>query len=80
MGQPLRQVRLPGDALAIGIRRQGDIVVPHGETVLRRGDVMMLVGSADAILQAQSWLRGAAADSAPGPALPQPQVSLTGQE
>jgi Trk K+ transport system NAD-binding subunit len=48
-GRPLRQVRLPGNALVLGMRRQGDIVVPHGDTVLQGGDILMLVGSPEAL-------------------------------
>lgn len=41
----LRQVRLPGNALVLGIRRNGEVVVPHGNTQLRQGDLLMLVGT-----------------------------------
>ncbi len=43
-GRTLSQVRLPGNVLVLGIRRQGEIVVPHGATVLHRGDTLMLLG------------------------------------
>jgi Trk K+ transport system NAD-binding subunit len=58
MGRPLRYIRLPGDALVLGMRRQGDIVVPHGDTVLQPGDTLMLVGSPDALQQSRQWLEG----------------------
>lgn len=48
-GNPLRDVRLPGDALVLGIHRDGGMLVPHGDTVLEYGDVLMLVGSPDCI-------------------------------
>jgi Kef-type K+ transport system membrane component KefB/Trk K+ transport system NAD-binding subunit len=55
-GRSLRQVRLPGNVLVMGIRRQGEVLVPHGDTVLRRGDTMMLVGSPDSLREACLWL------------------------
>jgi Kef-type K+ transport system membrane component KefB/Trk K+ transport system NAD-binding subunit len=48
-GRALRDVRLPGDALVLGVHRDGGMLVPHGDTVLKYGDVLMLVGSPDCI-------------------------------
>jgi Kef-type K+ transport system membrane component KefB/Trk K+ transport system NAD-binding subunit len=53
-GRPLRQVRLPGDALVMGIRRKGEVIVPHGDTGFRLGDVVMLIGSPSDIREAQA--------------------------
>ncbi len=53
LDEPLRNIRLPGDVLVVGVRRGEERIVPHGETVLRKNDVLLLVGSpaflADAI-------------------------------
>ena len=57
---PLRQVHLPGQALVLGIRRkgEGEVVVPHGDTVLREGDVLMLCGNPKALDEASQWIGG----------------------
>jgi Trk K+ transport system NAD-binding subunit len=55
-GRPLRRVRLPGNVLVLGLCRDGDILAPYGDTVLRRGDVLMLVGHPDELHQAAEWL------------------------
>jgi Trk K+ transport system NAD-binding subunit len=55
-GRPLRQLRLPGDALVLGIQRQGEVLVPHGDTVLHRDDVLMLVGSPESLEEGKGWL------------------------
>jgi len=47
--KPLRSVRLPGDVLVVGIRRSTERIVPHGETVLRPNDILLLVGSTNFI-------------------------------
>ena len=57
-GRPLRRVRLPGNALVMGIHRKGEIVAPHGDTVLKRRDTLLLVGSPDALKEARSLLNG----------------------
>jgi Trk K+ transport system NAD-binding subunit len=57
-GRPLRQVRLPGDALALGIQRQGEVIVPHGDTVLQQDDILVLIGSPDALRDARLSLDG----------------------
>jgi Trk K+ transport system NAD-binding subunit len=31
-------------------------MVPHGETILRQGDVLMLVGDPDELQKAMAWL------------------------
>jgi Trk K+ transport system NAD-binding subunit len=50
--RPLRQIRLPGDALILGLRRSGEILVPHGDTNLELGDLIMLVGHQDSLHKA----------------------------
>jgi Kef-type K+ transport system membrane component KefB/Trk K+ transport system NAD-binding subunit len=51
-GELLRNVRLPGDALVMGLRRRGEVLVPHGDTKLRQGDLLMLVGQIDSLKKA----------------------------
>lgn len=55
-GRPLRQVRLPGDVLVVGIHRRGEVLVPHGDTVLERGDSLVLLGGPASLPEARSWL------------------------
>ena len=44
----LRELTFPGDTLVALVRRDGRSLIPHGETVLRRGDRVTIVGrSAD---------------------------------
>jgi Kef-type K+ transport system membrane component KefB/Trk K+ transport system NAD-binding subunit len=52
----LRDVRLAGNALVIGLRRDGEVLVPHGDTTLELGDTLTLVGSATALREARPWL------------------------
>ncbi|HVO95758.1 MAG TPA: cation:proton antiporter, partial [Terriglobales bacterium] len=47
--KPLRQLDLPEGLLAVAIRRNGDLLVPHGNTRLCRDDRVTLVGSVDDI-------------------------------
>jgi Trk K+ transport system NAD-binding subunit len=55
-GRRLSRIELPGDVLVVGLRRGDDLLVPHGETVLRQGDRLMLVGHPDQLQQAMAWL------------------------
>ena len=52
----LRKTRLPGDALVIGVQRQGEMVVPHGDTILKSGDVLVLIGSPESLRESQKLL------------------------
>jgi Trk K+ transport system NAD-binding subunit len=55
-GRPVRQIRLPGDALILAIRRNGEVLVPHGNTRLRQGDLLMLVGHQDSLAESLNQL------------------------
>ncbi len=55
-GLSLRKTRLPGDALVIGIQRQGEMVVPHGDTIIKRGDVLVLIGSPQSLHESHRLL------------------------
>ncbi len=55
-GRPLRKVRLPGDALILLVRRDEESIIPHGNTVLQSGDVLTLIGSEEAIREAEALL------------------------
>jgi Trk K+ transport system NAD-binding subunit len=57
-GNPLRRIRLPGNALVVGVRRRGEVMVPHGDTVVRLDDTLVLVGSRDGLEEAQRELGG----------------------
>ncbi|MBN1255976.1 MAG: cation:proton antiporter [Deltaproteobacteria bacterium] len=53
-GRSLRQIRLPGNALVMGIRRKGEVIVPHGDTTFRLGDAVMLIGNPSDIKEARA--------------------------
>ncbi len=44
-GIRLRELRLPSDVLVLSIKRKGQLIVSHGYTRLRLGDIMTFVGS-----------------------------------
>jgi Trk K+ transport system NAD-binding subunit/Kef-type K+ transport system membrane component KefB len=48
-GLLVRDLRLPGDVLLLDIYRDGSSIVPHGQTRLREGDEITLLGSQDAL-------------------------------
>lgn len=52
IGKRLREVQLVGDALLMGIRRGEEVFIPHGNTRLMRGDLLMLVGHEEALAEA----------------------------
>jgi CPA2 family monovalent cation:H+ antiporter-2 len=54
----VREIRLPGNALIVSLERDDTIMVPHGDTLLRMGDRIDLIGSPEAVYQAAELLRG----------------------
>ena len=55
-GKRVREITLPGNALILGLRRKGEVLVPDGNTKLQRGDLLMLVGHPDALQSAINLL------------------------
>ncbi len=58
VGMPLRRLRLPGNALILSIRRENVTLVPHGETVLRYGDRVAIIGSPGSVEEAIQLFQG----------------------
>ena len=48
-GIALRDLRLPNDVLILSVKRKGQMVVTHGYTRLRLGDIMTIVGSQESL-------------------------------
>lgn len=44
-GMRLRELRLPSDILILSVKRKGHIIISHGYTRLRLGDIITLVGA-----------------------------------
>lgn len=50
---------LPGDALLVSVRRNGELLIPHGNTRFERGDRLTLVGSLECIDATRQMFMGA---------------------
>ena len=61
LDQPLRQVEFPGDLLVLAVRRDGELMVPHGDTRLSAGDQITLVGSCNCVEIAREMVVASAA-------------------
>jgi len=46
IGQPLKQIPLPDSVLVALVRRDGELLIPRGSTVLREGDRLTVIGDA----------------------------------
>ncbi|OEF99607.1 hypothetical protein BHF71_08265 [Vulcanibacillus modesticaldus] len=45
IGKKLRHVKMPGDILIFSIYRNGETLVPHGDTEFEQGDIVLVVGT-----------------------------------
>jgi Kef-type K+ transport system membrane component KefB/Trk K+ transport system NAD-binding subunit len=52
----LSQLRLPGNTLVMLIRRDGEILVPKGSSVVKIGDVLTVAGDTDSVREAVEML------------------------
>lgn len=54
--RPLRKLTWQGDVLLTAVRRNGDLIIPHGNTQLAYGDHVTLIGSIEDTQAARDWL------------------------
>lgn len=57
-GTPLREIRLPGDALILSLQRENNVMIPQVDTVLRFQDQLGLIGSPVSVAEAIAMLKG----------------------
>ncbi|MDZ7844708.1 MAG: cation:proton antiporter [Anaerolineales bacterium] len=46
---PLKNLSFPEDLLVVALRRDGELIVPRGDTILRYGDKLTVLGSKDCL-------------------------------
>lgn len=49
IGKEIKDIKLPGDSLIAIVERDGELVIPHGDTVIREGDKISVIGAIDAV-------------------------------
>ncbi|PTY40039.1 potassium/proton antiporter [Brachyspira hampsonii] len=42
IGRPIMEIELPEDSIVVTIEREGDTIIPHGNTVIEKGDIVVL--------------------------------------
>ena len=57
-GKKLRELKLPGDLLVLAIRRNEQLLIPHGNTAFEIGDRVSILGGHDSIMQAEKLFEG----------------------
>jgi Kef-type K+ transport system membrane component KefB/Trk K+ transport system NAD-binding subunit len=45
LGRPLKEIDFPNDMLVVAVRKDGELIVPRGDTVLESGDHLTVLGS-----------------------------------
>jgi len=55
-GKRLKDIRLPGDTLIISVSKNGEKIIPHGNSEAEAGDLIMLVGSRDSVIKTMRLL------------------------
>ncbi len=49
LNRPLREVEFPNDLLVVAVRKDGELIVPRGSTILRSGDQLTILGSENCV-------------------------------
>lgn len=56
IGKKIMELNLPGECLIAILERDGDIIIPKGNTVLESGDTLSILGYPDDIVELKIWL------------------------
>jgi CIC family chloride channel protein len=70
-GQPVKAVHWPPESILVTLRRGGEVMIPHGDTLLQAGDVLVVAAEG----AARDTLRRLCA--APAPTEPPPELPTT---
>lgn len=57
-GRRLMDLNFPSDALVLAIRRDEELIIPHGTTKLSTGDCLTVLGSLESLSEVEGWLEG----------------------
>ncbi len=57
-GRRLRSLGLPGDMLVLAVRRDGQLLIPRGNTELAYGDRLTILGQQAELKSIRAWLSG----------------------
>jgi Trk K+ transport system NAD-binding subunit len=49
VGRPLQEIELPQGVMVVLVRRDGDVIYPHGRTRFQIGDRLTLIGPLDSV-------------------------------
>jgi len=49
LNKPLKEIEFPNDLLVVAVRKKGELIVPRGDTILRMGDHLTVLGSNDCV-------------------------------
>lgn len=55
IGKKIMELDLPGESLITILKREGDIKIPHGSTVLEEHDELSIIGEVDDIIKIKEW-------------------------
>jgi mannitol/fructose-specific phosphotransferase system IIA component (Ntr-type) len=57
IGKQIREIDLPGESLVAIIKRAGKINIPHGDTVIKNGDELSIIGNKKDISEIKEMAR-----------------------
>jgi CIC family chloride channel protein len=63
-GQPVSAVAWPADSLLVTLRRGGHVSIPHGDTILQAGDVLVVAAEGAAQAQVRAFCTAVAGKKA----------------
>jgi len=54
LGQPLKEIRFPEGVLLVGILRYGEMIIPHGESILQADDSVFFLGLKESVEEVEN--------------------------
>ena len=54
IGKPLKEIQFPEGVLLVGVLRYGEMIIPHGESILQPDDSVFFLGLKEAVEEVES--------------------------
>lgn len=53
----IKNIELPGESLVAVLKRDGDLKIPHGDTIIKEGDILSIIGEKEDIQEIKSLVK-----------------------
>ncbi len=56
-GHKIKEIDLPGESLVAILKREGKLMIPHGDTIIKEGDQLSIIGEKEDIQMIKEMIK-----------------------